>query len=30
MEETSRFEVAVAQALLGGLMQVIRLHLDSW
>ena len=30
MDETSRFEVAVAQALLGGLMQVIRLHLDSW
>ena len=30
MEETSRFEGAVAQALLEGLMQVIRLHLHSW
>ena len=30
MEETSRFEVAVVQPLLGGLMQVIRLHLDCW
>ena len=30
MEATSRSEVAVAQALLGGLMHVIRLHLDSW
>ena len=30
MEATSRSEVAVAQALLGGLMHVIRLSLDSW
>ena len=29
VEATSRFEVAVAETLLGGLMQVIRLHLDS-
>ena len=30
MEATSRSEVAVAQALRGGLMHVIQLHLDSW
>ena len=30
MEATSRSEVAVAQPLLGGLMHVIRLYLESW